>query len=279
MKVFDEQLEEFNRGSGRQDLAEALFEHSEFLLARVIVNRVWGHHFGQHLVGTPSNFGLKGELPSHPELLDALAHRLIEQNWSLKWLHRTILQSQTFKQSSGFHEKYMSRDPDNRWYWSVQRRRLDIESWRDSMLKVSGRLDDTLGGEPISLMDPENNRRTIYSEIRRRELDDVLKMHGFPEATGHSPKREKVDTPLQQLYALNSDFIWRCAESLAARLDSNVPEESTVEQIYRIVYCRVPTKSELMLGLNFLTQEDESQDRLVRYAHALLISNEFAFVE
>jgi len=279
LEVFDGESNEFSSGSGRRDLAEALFKHSEFLIARVIVNRVWGHHFGQHLVSTPSNFGLKGGAPSHPELLDALAHRLIERSWSLKWLHRTILQSRTFKQSSEFQEKYVDRDPDNRWYWSVQRRRLDIESWRDSMLEVSGLLDDVLGGEPMSLMDPRNNRRTIYSEIRRRELDDVLKMHGFPEATGHNPKREKVDTPLQQLYALNSDFIWRCAESLIAGLESNSGEEATVEKLYKAVYRREPTESEIQLGIGFLSQNDDSEDRLVRYAHALLISNEFAFVE
>ena len=279
LMVFDEEGSEFKRGSGRLDLAEALFKHSEFLVARVIVNRVWGHHFGQHLVSTPSNFGLEGDLPSHPELLDTLARRLIERGWSLKWLHRTILQSNTYKQSSQFHERYVGRDPDNRWYWSVQRRRLDIESWRDSMLKVSGLLDDTLGGKPISLMNPENNRRTIYAEIRRRELDEVLKMHGFPEATGHNPKREKVDTPLQQLYALNSEFIWRCAESLVSNLAGNASEDAIIEELYRVVYQRVPTENEKHLGLRFLHQKDGPEGRLVRYAHALLISNEFAFVE
>ena len=279
LMVFDEKGSEFKRGSGRLDLAEALFKHSEFLVARVIVNRVWGHHFGQHLVSTPSNFGLEGDLPSHPELLDTLARRLIERGWSLKWLHRTILQSNTYKQSSQFHERYVGRDPDNRWYWSVQRRRLDIESWRDSMLKVSGLLDDTLGGKPISLMSPENNRRTIYAEIRRRELDEVLKMHGFPEATGHNPKREKVDTPLQQLYALNSEFIWRCAESLVSNLAGNASEDAIIEELYRVVYQRVPTENEKHLGLRFLHQKDGPEGRLVRYAHALLISNEFAFVE
>ena len=279
LMVFDEKGSEFKRGSGRLDLAEALFKHSGFLVARVIVNRVWGHHFGQHLVSTPSNFGLEGDLPSHPELLDTLARRLIERGWSLKWLHRTILQSNTYKQSSQFHERYVGRDPDNRWYWSVQRRRLDIESWRDSMLKVSGLLDDTLGGKPISLMNPENNRRTIYAEIRRRELDEVLKMHGFPEATGHNPKREKVDTPLQQLYALNSEFIWRCAESLVSNLAGNASEDAIIEELYRVVYQRVPTENEKHLGLRFLHQKDGPEGRLVRYAHALLISNEFAFVE
>lgn len=147
------------------------------------------------------------------------------------------------------------------------------------MLKVSGLLDDTLGGKPISLMNPENNRRTIYAEIRRRELDEVLKMHGFPEATGHNPKREKVDTPLQQLYALNSEFIWRCAESLVSNLAGNASEDAIIEELYRVVYQRVPTENEKHLGLRFLHQKDGPEGRLVRYAHALLISNEFAFVE
>ena len=104
-------------------------------------------------------------------------------------------------------------------------------------------------------------------------------MHGFPEATGHNPKREKVDTPLQQLYALNSGFIWRCAESLISSLDGNASEDATVEHLYRVVYQRMPTENEMDLGIRFLRQNDESEGRLVRYAHALLISNEFAFVE
>lgn len=279
LELFDSKGDEFSEGSGRLNLADALFEHSDFLLARVIVNRVWGHHFGQHLVGTPSDFGLQGEEVSHPGLLDALATRLISNDWSLKWLHRTIVESDAFKQGSQFDARYAERDPENKFYWRVQPRRLDVEAWRDSMLAVSGRLDSQVGGAPIPLADSKNNRRTIYAMIKRRELDDVLKMHGFPEPTGHSPKREAVDTPLQQLYALNSEFIWECAVKLVERVGAEESHEELVGEIYRLVYARSPLPVEVAVGIEFLSREGEGTDRLVRYAHTLLISNEFAFVE
>ena len=279
LRLFDDSETGFVKGSGRQELAEALFEHASFLMARVIVNRVWGHHFGQHLVDTPSNLGLQGDVPTHPELLDALALRLIVNGWSLKWLHRTILESDTFKQASRFSEKYSGIDPENRMYWSVRRRRLDIEAWRDSMLEVSGRLDSKIGGEPVALSAPENNRRTIYALIKRRELDDVLKMHGFPEPTGHSPKREEVDTPLQQLYALNSEFIWDCAIAVLDNIQVELDAPEMIEQLYKQIYRRLPTDTEVTLGIKFLAGDVPSDDRLVRYVHALLITNEFAFVE
>ena len=279
LELFDESATRFVKGSGRSELAEALFEHSGFLMARVIVNRVWGHHFGQHLVKTPSNFGLQGSAPTHPELLDALAVRFIANRWSLKWLHRTILQSDTFKQTSRFHQKMSSVDPDNQMYWSVRRRRLDVEAWRDSMLNVSGRLNPHIGGQPIPLNDATNNRRTIYALIKRRELDDVLKLHGFPEPTGHSPKREAVDTPLQQLYALNSEFIWECARALTGRVSSDVDQDDMIEKLYEKIFQRRPTENEKDLGGKFLSAGGNPSERLERYVHTLLISNEFAFVE
>ncbi len=164
-------------------------------------------------------------------------------------------------------------------YWSVRRRRLDVEAWRDSMLDVSGRLDPQVGGPPIPLTDGTNHRRTIYSLVKRRELDDVLKMHGFPEPTGHSPKREAVDTPLQQLYALNSDFIWECASALVGELSSGAGQREIVDELYEKIYQRRPSDNEKKLGLKFLSGEGEGVVRLERYAHALLISNEFAFLE
>ena len=279
LELFDESATVFVKGSGRSELADAMFQHSSFLMARVVVNRVWGHHFGQHLVSTPSNFGLQGAKPTHPELLDALAARFIENRWSLKWLHRTILESDTFKQTSQFNQRFSRVDPENRMYWSVRRRRLDVESWRDSMLDVSGRLDPQVGGPPIPLTDGTNRRRTIYSLIKRRELDDVLKMHGFPEPTGHSPKREAVDTPLQQLYALNSDFIWECATALAGEFSSEVGQGEIVDKLYEKIYQRRPSEIERNLGVKFLSGEGERVVRLERYVHALLISNEFAFLE
>ncbi len=283
LSVFDSQGNHFRNGSGRQELATAMFNHSQQLVARVMVNRVWGHHFGQHLVDTPSDFGLQGSDPTHPELLDALALRLIVNNWSLKWLHRIILQSETFQQGSEFDERSALRDPDNLNYWRANRRRLDIEAWRDGMLSVSGLLNPVIGGEPQELSAENNYRRTIYAMVKRRELHDVLKMHGFPEPTGHSPKRVDVDTPLQQLYALNSEFIWKCATHLASGHNFDRGDvtaiEPLIQEIYKQVFMRLPTEVELRIAVDYLSTVEDPFERLPRYIHALLISNEFAFVE
>src|SRR5262249_32536327 len=135
----------FRQGSGRLELARAIASPDNPLTARVIVNRVWQHHFGRGLVGTASNFGALGERPSHPELPDRLARRLIATGWSIKALHREILLSSTYRQSSRFDSQGSAKDPGNVLLWRMNRRRLDVEAWRDAMLSVAGRLDDSLG--------------------------------------------------------------------------------------------------------------------------------------
>ena len=279
IELLDEQKTPFTLGSGRLELAEALVGSARGLLARVMVNRVWRHHFGEGLVSTPSNFGLQGAPPTHPLLLDELAFGLVQHDWSIKWLQRTIVNSDTFKMGGGEINRNMERDPSNQWYWRMNRRQHDIEAWRDSMLQVCGLLDKTMGGESISLTIDENNRRTIYATIKRRELENVLKMFGFPEPTGHSPKRETVNTPLQQLYSLNSRFIWRCATHLAQEFADDVEstDREIVVQLYQRVFSRSVSPEELELGVAFLQSADE--DALKRYVHALLISNEFAFLD
>src|SRR5690606_2971719 len=143
--------------------------------ARVIVNRIWQHHFGKGLVRTPSNFGMLGEPPTHPELLDHLATRFIRSGWSVKTLHREILLSATYQQSSRLNERAMEQDPENRLLWRMNRRRLDVEAWRDAMLAVSGTLDATLGGPSLNL-DAGNRRRTFYAFVSRHELDPLLRL-------------------------------------------------------------------------------------------------------
>ena len=161
----------------------------------------------------------------------------------------------------------------------MNRRQHDIEAWRDSMLQVSGLLDARIGGKPSLLSNVDNNRRTLYATIKRRELDEVLKMFGFPEPTAHSPKRDEMNTPLQQLYSLNSDFIWRCADHLASSYTVTETKEikAIVEELYRKVYASEPPSFEHVVATDYL--EKTGFAGLRRYIHALLISNEFTFLD
>ena len=163
------------RGSGRLELADWLTDPDNPLVARVFVNRVWQWHFGSGLVRSPDNFGQLGERPTHPELLDALARGLVEHNWSLKWLHRTIVLSATYRQSSDFNAAFNELDPENRLLWSMPRKRLPVEMWRDAMLAAAGNLDQQIGGAPQAVDAPGNHRRTLYSLIARRELHQMLR--------------------------------------------------------------------------------------------------------
>ena len=273
----------FKNGSGRLELADAIVRDAAPLAARVIVNRIWKQHFGAGLVDTPSDFGTQGARPSHPDLLDDLATRFIEHGWSIKWLHREILLSAAYQQSSAHDEAKFAIDPDNRWLWRMNRRRLDIEAWRDAMLFVAGRLDRTIGGPPVALADAKSNRRTIYGKIERRELDGMLRLHDFPIPTGHSPSREITVTPLQQLFVMNSEFIQErsreFAHRLAMRHDSDM--EAKIGHAYEILYSRPVTKSEFALATEFLSQKHgkQSDESWRQYAQILLGSNEFLFVD
>ncbi|MBI1314748.1 DUF1553 domain-containing protein, partial [bacterium] len=208
----------FKHGSGRLELAESLLTDAQALTARVIVNRIWAQYFGQGLVRTLSNFGAQGERPTHPDLLDALALGLVEHDWSLKWLHRTIVLSATYQQNSDFNAAFNEVDPENRLLWSMPRKRLPVEAWRDAMLAAAGNLDLRIGGAPQAVDDSANHRRTLYSLIARRELHQMLRMYDFPEPTAHSPKREPTTTPLQQLFVLNGPLVGEQSQVLARRL-------------------------------------------------------------
>ena len=269
----------FKQGSGRAELAAALVEDAEPLVARVMVNRVWRQHFGRGLVSTPSNFGKAGELPSHPRLLDDLAARFVnEGKWSIKWLHREILNSATWQQSSVAPEAE-KQDPENILLARMNRRKLEIESWRDSMLKVSGTLDETIGGRALDLNSPENKRRTIYGKIQRRDLNKMLQVNDFPDPTAHSPARAETITPLQMLFALNGPLLEKQAENLAKRIEEETGEKSEqIDLAYRLTFQRQPTPWEWDLGMKFL-KSSETESALPRYAQALLSSNEFLYVD
>ena len=274
------------RAAGELELAQAITSQAAALTARVIVNRIWLVHFGRGLVTTPSNFGQLGERPSHPELLDDLAARFMAQGWSFKRLHRQIVLSSTYRQSSRWDAYKANLDADNRWLWRMNRRRLDVESWRDAMLWASGQLDLRMGGKSIDLKDPNNRRRTLYATVNRREMSTTLLTHDFPDPTSHSPKRLPTSTALQGLYTLNGPLLTAQSEALVRRLVSDEPGKDTagdeatrIRRAYRLLYAREASEREVDLGLEFLADAESSKDAWYQYAHVLLASNEFLFVD
>ncbi len=271
----------FRQGSGRLELARALVNEGGPLAARVIVNRIWKHHFGSGLVETPSDFGAQGQRPSHPQLLDDLAARFVASGWSLKWLHREIVLSAAYRQSSGHDARKHALDPDNRWLWRMNRRRLDVEAWRDAMLAVTGTLDGLQGGPPADLGDANNRRRTVYGSVKRRELNDMLRLHDFPDPTAHSPGRVPTTTPLQLLFTLNSPLLQQQAAALARRLKAEVPEggAARVRRAYRLLFGRPATETQIRVALEFLAGGPDSEALWQPYCQALLGSNEFLFVD
>ena len=279
------ELRPFQIGSGRLELAEAIVTSGAPLSARVIVNRVWKQHFGRGLVETASDFGSQGMRPTHPELLTDLTHRFIQHGWSIKRLHREIMQSAAYRQSSDSIPAQHAVDPDNRWYWRMSRRRLDVEAWRDAMLDVCGNLDSSMGGPALNLTDAANHRRTLYGSIDRYDINDMLRLHDFPDAFTHSPSREPTTTALQQLFVLNSPFLERQSSALAARVSSDDPAavNDQIRSVYLLLFSRPPNESELRLGVAFLSAGNPEQapppELWREYAQVLLGSNEFLFVD
>jgi hypothetical protein len=274
----------FQHGSGRLELADSILNEGAPLAARVIVNRVWKHHFGCGLVETLSDFGSQGTRPSHPELLDDLTCRFVQHGWSLKWLHRELMLSATYRQAGTYDSAKFLADPDNRWLWRMNRRRLDIEAWRDSLLASGGNLDMRMGGPPAALTAANNYRRTLYAKIDRSSMDDVLRLFDFPDPATHSPDRQPTTTALQQLFVLNSPFMREQAQSLATMLLAGDPQtgEAIVRRAYGRLLAREPRPAERELGVEYLRAEAGSSidvQRVQEYAQALLGSNELLFVD
>ncbi len=266
---------QFKNGSGRLELGESLVKDSKPLLARVIVNRIWRQHFGRGLVETPSDFGNTGARPSHPELLDDLAARFVDNGWSFKWLHREILNSATWQQSS-FASDSAAADPGNIYYSRMSRQRLDVEAWRDAMLSVSAVLNEELGGKPVDLNDASNVRRTLYGKIHRRDLNKMLQVHDFPDPAAHSPARANTITPLQMLFALNGPLLKKQATEFAKRIESEkgVTNSERVTRTYDLMFQREPNKTEVELAEVFLETAP-----LAEYARVLFAGNEFLYID
>jgi hypothetical protein len=266
------------------ELAQSLVNEGGNLAARVIVNRVWKHHFGRGLVETPSNFGLQGSRPSHPELLDDLAARFVAQGWSLKWLHREIMTSAAYQQSSRRDPAQFAIDPDNQGLWRMTPRRLDVESWRDSLLTVAGELNENFGGAPQELDQATNRRRTVYGVVRRRELSELLRLFDFPDPVASSAQREPTITPLQQLFVLNSPFFESQSRLLVEKvLAGSANEAERLQLVYRRLFQRSATVKEVELGGQFIEQLRSGgvseSEAWRQYAHVLLASNEFVFID
>ena len=276
----------FHVGSGRLELADHIVGEASPLAARVMVNRVWGWHFGRPLVGTPSNFGLLGERPSHPALLDDLAARFISNGWSLKWLHREIMLSATYRQSSTVREGQtvaLEADPDNRLLWQMNRRRLEPEAWRDAVLSVSGQLVLSSGGPSQDLNDEANCRRTVYGTVSRQQPADILRLFDFPDAKFHGDRRILTTTPLQQLFLLNSEWLQHQAAALVESVQVEIggqTMESGVATLFGRILQRKPSDQETTWSIELVTQNDAGDNaEWTLLAHALLAGNEFLYVD
>ena len=269
----------FKQGSGRKELADSIFEAGKPLASRVMVNRVWQYHFGHGLVRTPSNFGKLGETPSHPELLDWLAASFEESGWSIKQLHRLILASATYQQSSRFSQENFDKDGDNRLLWRMSPRRMEIEVWRDSLLAVTGELDRKIGGKPTDKIF-DVKRRTLYTTISRNgdrfASDAFLRLFDFPSPASTAPKRAISTVPQQYLFMLNSPFMIARAKALAARMQTEERDDpARITRAYSILYGRPPTEEETEIGLAFLAEKGEKIPRFQQYAQVLLSAHEF----
>jgi len=278
----------FPDGGGRLDLARAVTAPDNPLTARVIVNRVWMHHFGEPLVSTPSDFGTRSEPPSHPKLLDYLASYLGETRWSLKALHRLILQSRTWQQASFDRPSMREKDPDNELLWRTHRRRLDLEAMRDTLLAVSGRLDRTLFGRPVDIAgNPDNRRRTVYGIVDRQNLPALFRSFDFASPDASAARRTETTVPQQALFGLNSPFVIAQAKALATRSAiGNPTPKKRVDALYRTAFARRPTAIEVDRALRFVADanlgQEETETKLTTWqqlAQILLLTNELMFVD
>jgi hypothetical protein len=244
----------FEKGSGRRELAEAIVAPNNPLTARVWVNRIWAQHFGAGLVTTPSDFGMRATPPSHPELLDWLASEFVESGWSNKRLHKLLMTSATYRQGSRSvsdetRQLAQQLDPEDRLLWRMQPRRLRFEPYRDSLLAYAGELDLAMGGKGTDLF---SARRSVYTQVDRQFLPNVLSMFDFANPDLHAPQRAESTIPQQALFALNHPFVAARARALAARGERIAPSER-IARLYWTIYQREPTPEEREAAEQFVT--------------------------
>jgi hypothetical protein len=292
-------------GSGRLELAAWLAGPDNPLTARVLVNRVWQHHFGAGIVGTPSNFGKQGRPPSHPELLDYLAARLVEDGWSIKALHRRILRSRVYQLAGAGNPAAAERDPDNVWLAHFERRRLDAETIRDAILAVSGGLDRSPGGphpfppqkdwlftqhKPFQAVYP-TPRRSIYLMTQRTRRHPYLALFDGPDPNSSTDRRNVTTVPTQALFFLNNSFVHEQALRFADRLLAEAgTDRDRAERAHRLALGRPATPEESAAAeaaipeLLALQPAEAAADQRLRaawagYARILFASNEFVYID
>jgi hypothetical protein len=270
----------------RTALADWLTDRNNPLTARVWVNRVWLYHFGRGLAPTPDDFGLQGEPPTHPELLDWLAAELLESGWNTGHIHRLIMNSRTYQQSSQYNEKFAQLDPENQFYWRWQRRRLEAESIRDSMLAVAGLLDAKVGGESVPVKERDDStRRTIYLEQKRSDLPFVQQLFDAPSTLNCCGRRRNSTVALQPLFLLNDSRIYEYAKAFAQRVTDEVGDDlhKQMERAFEIVVGRLPRAGEQVILAGFFDRNADRKSssadhRLVHFCHSLLNLNEFVYI-
>ncbi len=266
LEILNPNRKPFTKGSGRGELAEEIASKSNPLTARVLINRVWMNHFGGALVRTPTDFGVRADDPTHPELLNYLSAWVMENNWSVKALHKYIMTSAAYMQSSDDRAKPLINDPANLYVWKMNRRRLDFEGFRDSLLAVSGKLDPTMGGRPVKITPDGANplgysenpyRRTLYGYIDRGNLSSLYRTFDFANPDATAGMRFSSTVPQQALYLMNSPFIAELARAIVHRDDvkNKVDEEQRIEMLYQICFQRMPVPLETKIGMRFLEEQ------------------------
>ncbi|WP_417382516.1 PSD1 and planctomycete cytochrome C domain-containing protein [Gimesia sp.] len=286
----------------RLALAQWLTAEDHPLTARVMVNRIWYHHFGTGLVKTLENFGVKGERPSHPELLDWLAVRFVEQDWSIKAMHRLMLNSRTYKQSSHITPAIQQHDPQNRLLSHMPLRRMNAEALRDSILAVSGKLDPTTGGPPDTVTVDRNGlvsanatskggwRRSVYLQYRRTQIPTMLDTFDYPEMGPNCVSRNVSTVSPQSLMLLNNERVHSLSHAFASRVRHLLPDDQKQDQgaqidlVYQLALSRLPSKQERQLGQTTLQElethwKETPEAALDTYCHTILNSAAFLYID
>jgi hypothetical protein len=284
-------------GSGRAQLAEWITDTKNPLTARVIVNRVWLWHFGRGLVNSPNDFGTRGERPTHPELLDTLAARFMQQGWSIKKLHKEIVLARAFQTASAHLAANFDKDPKNEFYWKFDRRRLTAEELRDTLLAVTGDLDRLPGQQHpfpprasyvftqhrpfVGDIDKfDTNKRTVYLLQQRIRRHPFLELFDGADTNASTPARAANNTAVQALYFMNNDFVFRRAESLAAQVAWAGPSNAErLRHAYRQLYGRTPSPAEIQKATAHLASAAPAKDAWTGLLRAMMASNEFLFID
>lgn len=273
----------FADGRRRLGLARAIVDPANPITRRVIVNWVWLHHFGRGLVRTPDDFGTRGDAPTHPELLDYLAGKLLEDGWSLKQLHRRLMLSAVYRQASLENPAYREKDPDNTLLWRMPTHKLKMEAMRDALLAVSGELKlDLRGGQPF---EEKGNRavprRSVYAFVNRDVISPLASTFDGANPSSCTVKRLETMVPQQTLYALNSEYVQHRADALIQlpEIQKAESDKDRVRLLYQRVYSRTPDAGEIQLALSFLAEAKYAKAAWSHFAHVLLAANEFHFID